>query len=121
MRAPDLTRPLKVRADLDTWLGMLGLFAFAEQAGLELPPKVYQLGVELATGLFAQLGVACDRCGCTAARPCPGGCRWDPTYALQGVPRCTTCSAGPRILQPGDPAFHEALALLRGYARPRPA
>jgi hypothetical protein len=35
---------------------------------------------------------ACERCGCTQERACPGGCGWDPFYYAQGRAICTACS-----------------------------
>jgi hypothetical protein len=112
-----LTRRVRVRAELKVWFELLTLFHLASEVGMELPAELYRFGVELAGALFAQMGLSCEICRCTAARPCPGGCNWDPSFALQGVPRCTRCGTGPRILRPGDPDFDGALALMRGNPR----
>jgi hypothetical protein len=105
---------MSVRAAMGAWLGVLGLFGVAMQAGIELSPPLYRLGIGLAEGLFKELEVRCDLCGCDQAHACTGGCHWEPTFALQGVARCSRCATAPRILQPGDGAFAETLLALRG-------
>lgn len=40
----------------------------------------------------ALAGGACQMCGCTELRACPGGCSWDPRYLAQGRLMCSRCS-----------------------------
>ena len=46
--------------------------------------------------------IACEVCGCTAIRACPGGCAWSPFYLALSRAVCTGCErkaprTGPRV------------------------
>lgn len=111
-------RRLKVNVPLGMWchlLEVLPLVLELEQSGqVQINPGVYEFGAKLAMQIFDLVGMPCDSCGCTREKACAGGCSWEPLLAMSGIPRCTRCAGGPRILTAEDPAFQETLAVMRG-------
>jgi hypothetical protein len=64
----------------------------AEELAEHMPPDVFESGTWRLLQQEQQHGqvlsaMTCTGCGCTDAKPCPGGCIW----ASEHPPRCSRC------------------------------
>lgn len=65
----------------------------AEDLAEHIPPDVFESGMWRLLQQERQHGqvlpeLKCISCGCTDAKPCPGGCIW----ASESPPRCSRCA-----------------------------